>query len=208
MRKVVLLMAALALVSGTAQAADQDWSGLYAGVNGTEAIGRTMFVSQAGYAHAGATGWVLGAQLGYQWQLDQVALGVETDYDFTGIAGKRSELACPANVCGVNITEHDRFALNDFGTVRGRLGYAMGDFLPFVTGGYAYAGASAHASFSGAFPPVAKSISASGWVAGAGLDYRIDDDWALRVEYDHAKLANKTVGLGANIVRFGVNYFL
>ena len=77
-----------------------------------------------------------GGQIGYNWQgallSPNVVLGVEADFQgadidhSTGIAFNNGD-------AGVH-----RRAIDEFGTVRGRLGYALGPTLVYFTGGFAY----------------------------------------------------------------------
>ena len=104
--------------------------------------------AMAGAARAGAirrsaqvpgafntTGALFGGQLGYNWQTGPIVLGIETDADWTNIKGSTAGLGgvCVADGGGLCQTKQDWF-----GTTRGRIGYAFGRFMPYVTGGVAY----------------------------------------------------------------------
>ncbi|WP_342149269.1 outer membrane protein [Methylorubrum sp. SB2] len=88
-----------------------------------------------------------GALAGYNVQFDDIVVGIEADYTNFGRIGSSSMLRENAisrsmttkggmfetiSLFGTSKTE-----LEDYGTIRGRLGYALGSFLPFVTGGVA-----------------------------------------------------------------------
>lgn len=84
-----------------------------------------------------------GAFAGYNIQIDEVVFGIEADYTYFGEHGKSYDSISRftntpdgyfrvIDLNGVASTK-----LDDYGTVRGRLGYAFGSFLPFVTGGVA-----------------------------------------------------------------------
>jgi outer membrane immunogenic protein len=85
-----------------------------------------------------------------------------------------------------------------FGTVRGRLGYAFGGTLLYATGGFAYGGVRSSASFiDNTTSPLAplnartsNTSTATGWVAGAGIEYKISPSWSLKGEYQYIDLGS------------------
>jgi outer membrane protein OmpA-like peptidoglycan-associated protein len=86
---------------------------------------------------------------------------------------------------------------NGFAILGPRIGYAVGNALPYIRAGGVYAGgsrsvttsytatgdASPDAYFSGS-----KNFKSSGFGAGAGMDYLLSDNWFLRAEYTFIKL--------------------
>jgi outer membrane immunogenic protein len=105
----------------------------------------------------------------------------------------------------------------EFGTVRGRLGYAAKDTRWYVTGGWAWYEQSLNATLAG--------VSAhdqdfhTGWVIGAGVEKAFAPNWTWKLEYLYADFDRGfytlAPALGANLVvsdfkvstvRFGVNY--
>ncbi|KQT50145.1 porin [Methylobacterium sp. Leaf456] len=84
-----------------------------------------------------------GAFVGYNVQFDDIVFGFEADYTYFGKKGSSHDKIArfwqtsdnylnTVALEGVASTE-----LQEYGTIRGRLGYAVGSFLPFVTGGLA-----------------------------------------------------------------------
>ncbi len=200
----------IALFGASTAHAAESWTGPYLGVNGTYAIDGSFRASRdgSGQPDIRPTGPVGGAQIGYQYQFsNDVVVGAEADYQFASASGSGdSFIICPASVCGANVTERDSVSVKNVGTVRARLGYAIGKYLPYVTGGYAYGHATGSAEFSALLPPVTREVHATGWTAGAGLDYRLTDSWSARAEYAYLTLNEEDVHFKANVVRFGVNY--
>ncbi len=95
-------------------------------------------------------GWFGGGQVGYNAQFNALVLGLEADLqgadisDTTGLAG------------GAVFTQ----ATTDiewFSTVRGRVGYAAGPALLYVTGGWAFADVNSSVTSSGGFGTVSMS---------------------------------------------------
>jgi outer membrane immunogenic protein len=73
--------------------------------------------------------------------------------------------------------------------VRGRIGIAFDRFLVFGTGGFAWGDPSSSYTLLGAGPLAVNGVNASGWTAGAGLDYALTDHVFGRVEYRYTDLA-------------------
>jgi outer membrane immunogenic protein len=107
-------------------------------------------------------GFSIGAKLGYDQQVGDVVLGVMTDafYSFAdgGGAGFESEL-------------------NYYGTVRGRLGYALGRFMIYGTAGFAYGELEVKSAVA------SDSQVLTGWVYGGGLEYVWNEDITLHAGY-------------------------
>jgi len=185
------------------------------------------------FTSSGALG---GFQLGYDWQFNRNWLvGLETDFDWSGINGSGSS---QGSVTGIypftsTIDEHIKW----FGTLRVRLGYfPMDNLLTYVTGGFAY-GRVEHsgsyvnnAIFGYALPSSggysfdcfssstcfagASSSVATGWTAGAGLEYALLKNLSLKAEYLYVSLEDKSLTetalkvlvAGTSPLSFNVNY--
>lgn len=186
------------------------WTGFYAGVNGGYGFGRSSWSDSAVGADSGrfnTHGGLVGGQLGYNWQLGSVVFGVETDADWANLTGSGIGGVCLADGGGACQTKQDWF-----GTTRGRIGYAFGRWLPYVTGGAAYGDIKAQ-QFNGT-----STATRLGWTAGAGLEYSIDRNWSAKVEYLHLDLGTAGFFSAANgattlsvpakddLVRAGINY--
>ncbi|HEY0223305.1 MAG TPA: outer membrane beta-barrel protein [Pseudolabrys sp.] len=86
-----------------------------------------------------------GAFLGYNWQWDQLVLGVDAAYNrISSLNASASDsiarqvVTTPDNVNNaLTITARSSINLIDYATMRARAGYAMGQFLPYATIGAA-----------------------------------------------------------------------
>ncbi|MGZ9141851.1 MAG: outer membrane protein, partial [Candidatus Binatia bacterium] len=155
-------------------------------------------------------GALAGATLGFNWQQGPWVFGLEGDYSWAGISG--SSPLCAANTatphpCGTR--------LDALGTLRGRLGYAMGpsgSILPYVTGGLAVGNLQGWDNLT----PSEGSRFRAGWTVGAGIEARIAPQWTAKLEYLHVDLGHtilfdivplvpETVSFRADIVRVGLN---
>lgn len=206
MNKTILAMtvASMAVISGTAIAADlpggptpyystpapaglYNWAGFYAGGN----IGYTW--SKVTNTNVEPAGFGLGLQGGYNWQRGSLVFGVETDINYSS-------------------AEDDTFAAYKFsnpwfGTVRGRIGYAMNNILIYATGGLAYGDLMAEAG------GLEESKTQVGWTAGLGMEVGFAPAWSAKVEYLYMDLGSSAYsitggdnGLEASMLRLGINY--
>jgi outer membrane immunogenic protein len=152
------------------------WAGLYMGIHGGGGWGNAVANPGADF---NVSGPYLGAQIGYNivWG-GNLVLGVEGDVSWSGIDG---------GTVGSTIT-HD---INWFGTVRGRLGWTMGDWMPYVTGGWAYA----NATRANLVPQLA-TRGHSGWTAGAGVEWAFSQFWTLKAEYKYLAFGSASYAIG------------
>lgn len=143
-----------------------NWTGLYVGINGGGAFGRSRWDSTGGFDTSGG---MVGGTLGYNWQFGTWVVGLEGDIDWANIKGSKTTALCPGG-CSTENTW--------LGTARGRLGYAFDRFLPYITGGAAFGDVEANQpGFTGA------TNTQVGWTVGAGLEWKVFDHILLRGEY-------------------------
>jgi outer membrane immunogenic protein len=148
------------------------------------------------------SGAIGGGQIGYDWQVSPVwVLGIVTDIQASGIKGSASAAAPPASLCcGASATEFNSAETNWFGTVRGKVGYAINNLLIYGTGGLAYGKVSASTSLlcpgcAAAFLNFGGSTSSTrtGWTAGGGVEYGLTANWTFGVEYLYVDLGTISV---------------
>jgi outer membrane immunogenic protein len=78
--------------------------------------------------------------------------------------------------------------LRYYGTVRGRLGYGIGRFLPYVTAGYAYGDLKVSNTVTGA----SSSETLSSWTYGGGVEFVWNRDITLYGGYRRLDFDDKT----------------
>ncbi len=219
MKRLFLACVGVVALAGTAAAADlprpapmlspqapvyapaYTWSGFYLGVNGGGGWGRSSWSSTGPF---NISGGLVGGTVGYNYQVGQAVLGVEGDIDYADISGSGPSTACPFGC---------RTKDSWLSTVRGRLGYAAGRFMPYVTGGAAFGDIRASSpGFSGV------STTNAGWTVGGGLEFALAGNWTAKAEYLYVDLGNVGCGLScgvttvnnvnfhANLARAGLNY--
>ena len=182
-----------------------NWSGFYAGIHGGYGWGEDS-ASAFGITSSGdIDGWFGGGQIGWNWQApgSPWVWGIEADLSGSDIGSSATALGLTADT-----------NLNMFGTVRGRLGYAWDRVLVYGTGGYAWG--RNEITFSAPGISVSEERSHSGWVAGAGVEWALADNWTAKIEYQYLMLDSEryfpTVlgGFDADAdihtVRVGLNY--
>jgi outer membrane immunogenic protein len=199
-----------------------DWSGFYAGGNvgygwghadadATATIsaiglglngGNNVITPGSGDASASPNGVLGGLQAGYNWQGGSWVYGLEGDIQATGqrdegVFASTAFLGAIINgvVATSTVTNTTTYKLPWFGTVRGRIGYAVDRWLLYATGGLAFGETRADSTITTAFsagvgtPPPAQLFSIrevrAGWVVGAGVEAAFATNWSVKAEYLH-----------------------
>jgi outer membrane immunogenic protein len=117
------------------------WAGLYIGGHLGYLWGRTS-VEDDGVTtkhNARTDGIVGGAMLGYNWQIDRVVFGLEGDFGWTNAHGVGATVLIPVTTRGPN-----NYDVRWTSHIRGRVGYALDNWLIFAAGGFAAADLSFH----------------------------------------------------------------
>lgn len=198
-----------------------NWSGFYGGVNAgfgpgldNKITNRGAFTNnidainngrRPGSLNNSKEGFVGGGQVGFNWQTGQFVYGVEADFDYT-------DLGHAANTYSA-LNDRSQFTQHQYnlGTVRARAGYAFDRWLPYITGGWAYGRYSNNVQMfsNAAGSPLGfagnQSGWASGWTAGAGVEYAIPTNTfsmfgnavTLRAEYLYYDLGSRDIGVSA-----------
>jgi len=183
----VVFASALCLAVPRPAAADTDgpWSGLYVGAHAGYAWAETDYsVTVQGFETESVShdldGGFYGAHVGVQRQWDHIVGGVEVSY---------SKLDLSDTVESTVIA--DRFRSIDIDTLftaTARLGYAFGDRLAYVKGGYAGTDVDT-AVFPGDGASTTKTSGwTDGWIIGVGFEHLCTPRLVLGIEYDYVKL--------------------
>ena len=179
-----------------------NWSGFYAGIVGGWGWGDSRWSNpRVSTGDFDVDGGMIGGTLGYNFQNGPGVFGLETDLSWTDIDG-RTRRNCTAPGC---MTSN-----NWLGTTRARAGYAMGNWMPFVTAGVAYGDIEARGT------PKTSDTNA-GWTVGGGVEVALAGKWTAKAEYLYVDLGDiqcGTASCGApvnvdfttHIVRGGLNF--
>jgi outer membrane immunogenic protein len=237
MRKSLLggLFVALSM-SGFAQAADLppafkaapppapifSWTGFYVGVHvgagwtttewrSIDFIGVPPFNMGTG----SVSGFLGGAQVGINYQVDVMVFGVEADFSWADLSGQTCSAVAGAVTCN---SKADRFA-----TLTARFGIAATDHaLLYIKGGGAWLRDTDTITTLGPLAENSVSTNRSGWTAGGGVEYALPRNWSAKLEYDFMEfgthrllfdltpvgngLANFDAKQRVQVVKFGLNY--
>ncbi len=257
MKKLLLGSIALAVLvaAGPAMAADipvkapvkatpiisiYNWTGFYVGGNAGWGLAHTFGTNdnlvpnpnEHGPTTGGHNwnGFVGGGQIGYNWMASRnVVLGIEADLSFanlkTSIAGD--------TIDGI---AYRNSKVDEFGTVRGRVGYAFNNWLIYGTGGAAFTHgittntqgpcSTLHGgtvNCTGPFQQVplgytdSDTLNLTGWTVGGGVEVGITQNWTTKLEYLHMDFGSFSftdplfnritrANLMVDVVRLGLNY--
>jgi|SRR5690348_13566366 outer membrane immunogenic protein len=199
------------------------------------------------------SGAVGGFETGYNWQAaSNWLLGLEADFSFSGMSGRASGTSLFGTGVPTNLTQSTTAEQSTdwYGTVRGRAGWlATPNLLLFGTGGFAYGRVDGSATYiingggigsgNGVVSFVctngvtcftgSSSAIRTGWTAGGGAEWLLDQHWSAKIEYQFIDLGSETVRVTAvtlcgicggtslssfnaafhdrfNVVRLGLNY--
>ena len=167
-----------------------NWAGIYAGafIGGVHSDWTIDFFRNNNHGHAEETssGLAGGGWVGYNWQINpNWVLGVEGDLGGTN-ASQSFEVFD-------NDMIHTKIGV--FGSVRGRVGYAVDRVLFFATGGVAWAqiDQDIQKGRNAGEQVVSEGQTHTGYIVGAGIDYAFDSHWLGRVEYLFANYGQDTI---------------
>src|SRR5712675_84914 len=172
-----------------------------------------------------------GAFVGYNWQWDDVVLGLEASYMHGSFGGTSSAFKALRSGSAlsdgffhdVSVTSSSAIAISDMATFRARAAYAYGCFLPYVFGGFALGNADITRSVRvtdgvslaalGPFTPLQPLSSDDavhnhliyGYTGGLGVDINLVGGLFLRAEWEYIRFT-AAVDTNINTVRAGLGY--
>ena len=156
--------------------------------------------------------WFLGIQTGYNYMFqNRVVIGVEADATFpsfqnqtTGISiGDTATINSP-NFGPETYTEN----VLTSGTVRGRIGYAPGNWLFYATGGFAWTYNQLNLTQLNTGTTDSPFLWRFGWAAGAGVEAPVAPHWTARLEYLYTDYGTSTVLFPNNTQQFSSNFVM
>ena len=216
--------------------ANYDWTGFYVGGNVGLAGGRSnwtldsvgggmpvagsfgLFRSPNGFTEGGS--WFEGVQAGYNVMLrNRLVLGIEGDGSFPAFPDPDG-----LTIGGVSSLTSPTFGAGSFsetvlssGTLRGRIGYAPGQWLFYATGGLAWTYDRQTLTQNASGNTEDRFLWRIGWAAGVGVETPIAPHWTVRGEYlwtdfpsvtENFPLSGQRVssGLSEHQLRLALNY--
>ena len=250
--KKVLLSGVAILLAAPAVAADlptkkapelpviteYDWTGFYFGGNLGGVWGHDSYNDYSTVTGLWTDGgsqnvssFIGGGQAGYRYMFPQrFVIGAEASLDW--FSGSSHQQAAYNLRTGALSSEWSTYSSGWGGNVVGVAGYAWGDFLPFIKGGWAWSQANVthyqlYGTTGGLFAPPGAvaagqpysevaSLSRGGWTIGGGLAYHFWSNWEVFGQYMYANYGTGHVNyialqrstrtsLDTNALTFGVN---
>jgi opacity protein-like surface antigen len=173
-----------------------------------------------------------GGFFGYNSQWDDVVLGAEFSYlhgkSGGSSTGSMARMFTTSDQYSndVSVTSGSSISITDFATLRGRAGYAINNFLPYLFGGFALGRAdivrqssiTASGVYVGSgvplppYGPTTLSVTDAqhghllyGYSAGVGVDVMLMSGLFFRAEYEYLRFAS-SVDTTINTGRVGLGY--
>jgi outer membrane immunogenic protein len=193
-----------------------NWTGFYIGghigygwstLTGTDPTDGTV-------SNAKLKGILGGGQLGYNYQIGSIVLGIEGDFSIADVKLANND---PFGFGGGSIVVKNDY----FATVAGRIGYAFDRALWYAKGGGAFTRDKWDFN-DGAGNTLSGRFNRTGWMAGAGLEYAVWDNWSAKLEYNYLSFSGmdqhisdptglttfdaNNVSLKSHLLKLGFNY--
>lgn len=171
------------------------WNGFYVGVNAGYGWADSFDVTLPNGAVVRANseddgGFIGGAQIGYNYQIGSIVVGIEGDIQYADLGGA-TYIVAPGTVISYDNSDW-------FGTFRARAGVAFDRVLVYANGGFAFAD------------------NRTGWTVGGGVEYAVTNNLSLKVEGLYVNLQDDDFTFGGinyrggdsdfGVVRAGLNY--
>ncbi|WP_273725136.1 outer membrane protein [Brucella gallinifaecis] len=158
-----------------------------------------------------------GIQAGYNYQINNLVLGIETDFNYIGLKKEytaiteQSLYADPDYEYHLDEDLHMKTKIEWFGTIRPRLGFTPSDrLLVYATGGVAYGKVKSSGGYNwrehgfwwggpgdhffdrnGGFDGSSSKVKL-GWTIGAGAEYALTQNISIKGEYLFVDLGKKS----------------
>jgi high affinity Mn2+ porin len=202
-------------VKAPIRSVNYEWTGFYVGGHfgygdASFGPGTNPIPLQGVFLPHSPIGLIGGFQAGYNRQFsNRVVLGVEADASFPSPIDVPRLAPAPFNT-----------SIDYVGTLRGRIGYAFGPWMPYLTGGFAWGHTHVLVNDdAGGLLATVKGYQ-TGWTAGAGVEFAVSGNWSAKLEYDYIDLSRRTYDLGGfglpgvnvdpriHLAKLGLNYRL
>ena len=202
----LLITLLLAGTAGVASAqATANWTGFYVGLNAGYGSGKSDVTTATTYSGTGyfastsvtslnasgmdsvsPKGFTGGLTFGYNAQSGTTVYGFEMDANSFNLKGDRSITHVYPGFEPTGYTIKQTTKTDYLTTLRGRVGYANGQGLWFVTAGAAMTSIKIEDDFTDTYAAAAESVSKSksktGWTIGVGYEFAMPNNWSFKAE--------------------------
>ena len=145
-------------------------------------------------------------------------VGVDAGFNFT--VGSGLVLGVVGDIAWADINGEDTFAFDTThtidwqGSLRGRVGFDGGAFMPYLTGGLAFAHGTRTTSLGA---PNSAEATHVGWTVGAGVEFAVSEELSVDLLYRYSDLSEElyvwsgpgtdpTIGLTTHTVQVGLHW--
>jgi len=226
---IVLNLAFVCTAFSDHEVPKRDFSGLYAGVILGPQFGNSSFTTGSLGYNADNDTWTFdqtglnaGAGFGYGIHLNSFVFGPEIELGYLSARGAGAQPSSPG-LDTIGRSKNDVYA-----AFRGRVGYDLGRYLVFATGGAILSNHTSEivdscniAPCGGTKVSASKTDTVWGYTVGGGVEHLFSCGWSVKLEYLYFNLGSQslsgTTNLGTaydwtskssgNIIRGGVNYY-
>ena len=145
-----------------------------------------------GVNSANSSSWAGGGHGGYNWQQGQAVFGFETDLQATNLHSVMNDhlmFAPPSGIPPSSFAQSSA-SIDWYGTLRGRIGWSMGQWLFYGTGGLAYGEVGLSSIFRADVTQTQLQTTSrrAGYVVGVGMDYLLRPNFSLGLSYQFVDL--------------------
>ena len=171
------------------------WTGVYIGGNagyGWQANSNDIVLTDPSATTAALkqTGGFVGLQMGYNYQMGLLVLGIEGDVQAANIKNSFTRV-----IDAAGDTLNASGNVDEFGTIRGRIGAAFDQVLVYATGGAALGGLSntLNVTTAGGFASLQNDSTQLGYTVGAGIEYAVNRNWSIKGEYQYINFGSESL---------------
>jgi len=196
----------LTKVPPPAAPSEYDWTGFYLGGHLGYAWGSSNWATAPGVAGSldlfqgfdvfkGTGSFFGGLQAGYDYMLpNRFIIGAEVDASFPSFQNPFGiSIGGTSTFSSLFGTESYSETVLSSGTVRGRIGYAPGNWLFYATGGFAWTYDQLTLTQLATGTTDMPFLWRLGWAAGAGIEVPVAPHWTARLEYLFSDYGNRGV---------------
>jgi outer membrane immunogenic protein len=207
-----VLVLLVAMAPGAIAQSTVPWDGLYlgadiGGANNNACSTATLkgatidSATNTTFANCPSSGVVGGIQIGENFQIKRLIVGVGADVVVSGAKQSSSVLIFTgATPPPGTYSFSGKLSPRDFAIIGPRIGYAGDLLLPYLKGGVVIAAGAQNSTLNytptGTTKPIAafsggKNFNSVGWAAGGGTEIGLNGSWSISLEYLHMSLGRR-----------------
>jgi outer membrane immunogenic protein len=179
-----------------------NWTGFYIGGNIGAAWAQSHWNDNLFGLDWGRTSdarFIGGGQIGFNYQVTNLVIGAEADLNWVGNNNGNGVTVFGPLGHGFQVISND----TRIATLAARFGFDCDYLLLYGKAGGGWVGnngftvtdLTTRQAFGGS-----TTNTASGWLVGAGMEFRVSNNWTVKLEYDYLRLSNRSFTLPVTAV--------